>query len=179
MKLKMKIKETKEFYYFVSKTMLQFLIASFVGWLYEVATVYCLFRTYYDRGVLHLPLCPIYGVGMLVLLLIFHRVKNTVVIFMGSVTVTTAVELAASYVLEHIYGYSFWTYEGWPLNFQNRVSLISSCIFGLMALLFFKIIRPVTDKLYTTKAKKMVTLLVYLMVAGCILWEIQYTKQVF
>ena len=169
-------KERKDLYYSSSKILLQFLVASSIGWLYEITTVYILYRTYDDRGVLHLPLCPIYGVGMLVLLLIFRSVKNTVVIFLGSITVTTAVELAASYVLERIFGYSLWTYEGWPLNFQNRVSLISSCIFGLMALLFFKVIRPVTDKLYTTKAKKMVTLLVYLLVAGCILWEIRYIK---
>ena len=146
-------KEQGENDYFIPKILLQFLIASFLGWLYEIGAVYCLFRTYYDRGVLHLPLCPIYGFGMLVLLIVFHRVKNPAVIFFGSVAVTTAIELASTYLLEWKFGYPLWTYEGWPLNYENRISVISSCIFGLMALLFFKIIRPVTQKLFSSKAK--------------------------
>ena len=38
-----------------------------MGWLYEVACVYVMFGIYVDRGVLHLPACPIYGFGMLLM----------------------------------------------------------------------------------------------------------------
>ena len=167
-------KEQGENYYFIPKILSQFLIASFLGWLYEIGTVYCLFHTYYDRGVLHLPLCPIYGFGMLVLLIVFHRVKNSAVIFLGSFAVTTAIELASSYLLEWKFGYPLWTYEDWPLNYENRVSVISSCIFGLMALLFFKVIRPAAHKLFSSKAKNLLSLLVSILAAGCILWEIRW-----
>ena len=131
------------------KLYILFIISAFVGWLYEIVTVCILYDRYIDRGILHLPLCPIYGVGMLLLYIFLHKQKNVFAIFGISAAITTSIELIASYAIEYFFHYYLWTYEGWPLSFQNRISLISSIIFGLMAVLVFKAVVPAVNKIYS------------------------------
>ena len=116
----------KNVFVFITEYLLLFGLASFIGWLYEIICVWVMFRTYYDRGILHIPICPIYGFGILLLILIFRKVENPLGLFIGSVIVTTGVELLSSYVLEYRFRLILWTYEGWPLSFQNRISAVSS-----------------------------------------------------
>lgn len=149
-----------------------FMAASFTGWVYEVLCTYVLFHFWADRGVLHLPLCPIYGFGMMILYLIFFRVKNPLLIFCGSAVITTVIELVASYVLEYCFKARLWSYGGWPFNFDDRISLISSCIFGLLSLMFMKLIVPLTERIYASKAKKNTAAFVVLLYVFCIVWEI-------
>ncbi len=158
----------------ISRYLLLFMAASFIGWLYEIACMKLIFGIYADRGVLHLPLCPIYGFGLLILMALFGKVKSTFLLFAGSTLLTTGIELSVSYIMEYVFHTSLWSYEGWPLNFQNRISLISSCIFGLMALLNLKVIKPAAEKLYDSRYKKAATILVCVISCVCIIWELQF-----
>ena len=151
-----------------------FLIAAFVGWLYEIICVFVMYGVYYDRGILHLPLCPIYGIGMFVIYGLFHRIKNKGFIFIGSALIATLVELVTSYVAEYKFHVIMWTYEGWPLNFQNRISAISSIIFGLMAVLFMWGIYPVIHKIYLSKYKWNIAIITVVFTCLCIGWELRF-----
>ena len=155
------------------KYLFEFMLASFIGWLYEIVCVWLVFHVYYDRGILHLPLCPIYGFGLFVLTLIFGKVKSPAALFAGSFLLTTAIELAVSYIAEYKFRVILWTYEGWPLNFENRISLISSLIFALMALLFIKGLRPQIDRLFESKAARSVAILTVLLFCFCVFWELR------
>lgn len=121
---------------------LQFITASFVGWVYEIAATYLIYGRYYDRGILHLPLCPIYGFGALGLAILFKNVRSGPYIFLGGTIVTAIFELLSAYGLEYVFHLTLWTYEGWPLNFQNRISLVSSMIFGILGVIFLKCVKP-------------------------------------
>lgn len=158
----------------VTKYMLLFLLASFIGWLYEIICVYVKYDTYYDRGVLHIPCCPIYGFGMLILYFIFRKIKNPLIIFAGSVIITTTVEYLTAVVLEYRFHRILWTYRDWPLNFQGRVCAISSALFGIMALLFMKLIVPVLNRIYGSKAGKAVSAAVILLFLGIAAWEAHF-----
>lgn len=65
----------------ITKFILMFFISAFIGWCYEIVCVCLIYGQYYDRGILHLPICPIYGFGMLILYMIFHKAKNKAAIF--------------------------------------------------------------------------------------------------
>ena len=53
---------------------LYFILYSVIGWVYEVFLEVVVYQWgYSDRGVLHGPYCPVYGVGALAFLLCFHR----------------------------------------------------------------------------------------------------------
>ena len=159
---------------FIAKYMFMFMAASMIGWMYEIACVRILYNIYYDRGILHLPMCPIYGFGMLMLLVIFRKVRNPVGIFVGSTIFTTALELASSYILEYKFNMILWTYEDWPLSFQNRISAVSSCMFGLMALMVMKLIKPVTDKLFESEYKMRASMTVAVLFIFCVIWEVSF-----
>lgn len=159
----------------VTKYMLMFLLASFIGWLYEIGCVYVMYKTYYDRGVLHIPCCPIYGFGMLILYFLFRKVKNPLIVFTGSVVITTTVEYIAAIVLEYRFHRILWTYRDWPLQFQGRVSAISSCLFGIMALLFMKLIVPGLNRMYASKVKNAVSAAVIILFLWIIAWEVHFT----
>ena len=57
----------------VSKYFVWFIIYSFMGWIYE--STYCTIRKHHweNRGFLHGPIVPIYGVGALLASILFSE----------------------------------------------------------------------------------------------------------
>lgn len=125
----------------------EFAAAGFAGWIYEVATVWIMYRYYDNRGMLHLPVIPIYSVGAFILLVLLRKKRNPLFIFFFAMAVTTVFELGASYLLEFIFHEQFWTYENWYFSILDRSSLISSAIFGIMAVAYFYGLHPLSEKL--------------------------------
>ena len=126
----------------------EFTVCGFVGWLYEVTVMYVMYHDYEERGFLHLPILPIYGFFGLILLLIFRRHNNIFLVFLVSMAVTTAGELAASYIIEAVMHEQLWSYHMWRFNFQGRIALYSSLMFGGLSVLLVKAVHPVTRLLY-------------------------------
>ena len=127
---------------------IEFSAGAFYGWIYEIALELILHHAYTDRGILHMPLIPIYGFGCLLLLLLYRNKKHSALfILFTSALITTVLELAVSYPLEKILGYLPWSYAEWPLNFDGRISVLSSLLFGVLAAVFIKLIHPACRKL--------------------------------
>lgn len=125
----------------------EFVAAGFAGWIYEVVTVWVMWHYFDNRGLLHLPVIPIYAVGAFILLIIIRKKLNPVLLFIAAFAITTAFELASSYLLEFIFHKQFWTYETWPLSILDRSSGVSSAIFGVMAVAYFYVLHPFSGKL--------------------------------
>lgn len=126
----------------------EFIVAGFIGWIYEVATIWIMWHYFDNRGMLHLPIIPIYAVGAFILLAIFREKKrNPIFVFLFSSVITTIFELASSYLLEFIFHKQFWTYRTWWGSILDRSSVISSAIFGLFALIYFFILHPISGRL--------------------------------
>lgn len=125
----------------------EFMTAGFIGWIYEVVTVWILYGEFVNRGMLWLPVIPIYAVGAFMLLLLLRKKRNPLFIFFFSAVITTLFELGASYLLEFIFHRQFWTYEGWWFSILDRSCGISSAIFGLFAVIYFWVLHPVSEKL--------------------------------
>lgn len=60
----------------ISLLILGFAGAAIGGWIYEEICVYVMYHYIYNRGMLHLPLCPIYGFGAWGLYALFHKCKR-------------------------------------------------------------------------------------------------------
>jgi uncharacterized membrane protein len=129
----------------------EFTLFALVGWLYEtVCESIFAGRFVLNRGLLHLPVCPIYGVGAFVALWIMSLLARgnrpkLWQIFLGGVVITTVVEYIAALLIEATLHKTLWDYTAWVCNFQGRVSLISSLIFGLGCVGAYKI-RPICEK---------------------------------
>ena len=125
----------------------EFTAAGLAGWIYEVVTVWIMFRRYENRGMLHLPIIPIYAFGAFMLLAIMRKKRHPLFIFAAATIITTVFELGASYLLEFIFHKQFWTYKTWYFSILDRSSLISSAIFGIMAVGYFYMLHPLSKKL--------------------------------
>ncbi|WP_164169532.1 putative ABC transporter permease [Ruminococcus flavefaciens] len=156
----------------VQKLFLCFWMYAVLGWCYEVFLEVVVYRWgFTNRGEMFGPYCPIYGVGALLFLLCFGRlmkkkdvkwlnIVKPLLIFLGCMAVATAVELAASYILEYTKGSWPWqTYARYKYNFQARIALSTSVRFGLGGLLFLYAVQPFFDRLLSRPKPKTINII--------------------
>lgn len=127
-----------------SNIFLMFLLFSFVGWCAEVLYVGIFFEhKFINRGFLHGPICPIYGFGGLVILLLPQQLYTTwVPLFFASMILCTCVEYFVSWLLEKLFHTLWWDYSHYKFNINGRVCLLNSVLFGFMGVLGVHFIFP-------------------------------------
>lgn len=124
-----------------------FLIGGFIGWVYETVLTSIVWGRFAQRGVLHIPLLPIYGIFALGSSFFYRKEHNTVFVFVTGTIAATILEIIGAYLTEFFLHERLWDYSAWKFNFLGgRISLFSSLIFGAMCVLFVKIIHPLTVK---------------------------------
>lgn len=129
-----------------------FIVFSVLGWIYEC--VYCTIRTghWQNRGFLFGPICPIYGVGALLILLLSAFIPDIsngevplwelyLIFLLGS----AALEYSVSWGLERIFHARWWDYGDMPLNLNGRICLPASAFFGAAGVLFWEYLMPFMD----------------------------------
>ena len=104
---------------------------------------------------------------LLALLLLFRRRNAWYHVFLASTVLVTVLELVCSYLLEAWLGFQLWNYADWPLQFEGRISLLSSVIFGVMSLLLVKALHPLVMRL-TERAPALLIRILGLSCAGTI-----------
>lgn len=126
----------------VEKYFLWFIVYSFLGWLYE--STYCSIkeRKWINRGFLNGPLCPVYGTGAILVILILGNVENTVSLFLSSAVLTCTLEYLTSYVMEKLFDARWWDYSDSKFNLNGRVCLAGALAFGSFSVLLVKLIHP-------------------------------------
>ena len=112
-----------------------FMAYSLIGFGLEVAFARLVGGRPDRKGLLVLPLCPVYGVGAcLILALPEWAVQRPWALFLlGGLTATAAEYLAAQYH-EKVLGVSFWNYDGLFGNWQGKVCLPFSIAWGVLSL---------------------------------------------
>ena len=133
----------------VTLLFLYFVFYSFCGWLWE--TCYCSVkeRHYVPRGFLYGPICPIYGVGFLLMVLFFAPFKdNLVVFYFVAVIVMTAWEYFVGWFLETTTHIKYWDYSDRRFNIKGRVCLEVSLFWGIMSYVAVFLIHPPVARLF-------------------------------
>ena len=119
-----------------SEIALLFFIYSFLGWCVEVAFVAVTAGKVTNRGFLNGPVCPIYGCGMIgVLLALLPVEKNVWLLFLGGMVICSAVELFGGWILDKIFHMRWWDYSDEKFNIGGYVCLAFSFMWG-MAVVF-------------------------------------------
>lgn len=94
------------------------------------------------------PVCPIYGVGMLSVLVFLEGIKdNLPLLFISSVIFTYVIEFLVVFVLEKLFHEKWWDYTNEPFNIKGYICLRFSILCGLACV--FKIIFKVFAKLFS------------------------------
>lgn len=120
-----------------------FFVYAFLGWCTEVS--YAALRTgkFVNRGFLNGPVCPIYGCGVVVVLAGLEPLKgNFVLLFLGSVVLTSVLELTTGFVLEKLFRQRWWDYSDKPFNLGGYICLEFSIMWGFACLFVVDILHP-------------------------------------
>ena len=111
-----------------------FIIYAFLGWCSEVAFAAVNKGKFVNRGFLNGPVCPIYGVGMLIVVLCLWNLRDRpLLLFLGSALLTTALEFVTGFVLERFFHDKWWDYSDMPFNIKGYVCLKFTILWGLAA----------------------------------------------
>ena len=120
-----------------------FLIYAFLGWCAEVAFAAVHKGKFVNRGFLNGPVCPIYGVGMLIVVTFLWGLRsNLILLFLGSAGLTTALEFATGWVLERFFHDKWWDYSDKPFNVKGYICLEFTILWGLAAAFVVGAVHP-------------------------------------
>lgn len=120
-----------------------FFIYSFLGWCIEVIYSAIKKKTFINRGFLNGTICPIYGFGAILVLIILKPVSNNgFLVFLLSALITTTIELVTGIILKKIFHKKWWDYSDRKLNFKGYICLEFSIFWGLGCLLVYDVIHP-------------------------------------
>lgn len=122
---------------------LVFTAYSFIGWLCE--SIFCSLPAgkWINRGFLNGPFCPIYGTGgILAVTLLTPFQHDLFLLYFAGVAITTALEYVTALALEKIFHTKYWDYSAHRINFQGRICLDNSLLFGVMCVVGMKVIHP-------------------------------------
>lgn len=121
-----------------------FLIYSFFGFVLEVLFARVTHSAKLDRKCfLLLPLCPVYGLGALGILLAAELfAANPLLMAVVGGGAATAAEYLMGLFYEKVLGVSFWDYSHLPINVGGKVCLPFSIIWGILGLGLVYLVHP-------------------------------------
>lgn len=130
---------------------LWFFIYSFAGWLYETILVSAQSKRFVDRGFLNGPLCPIYGSGALLAILLFSHLdalslQHVLIVFIASSVGACLLEYVTSWTMEKLFHARWWDYSHFKFNLNGRICLLGAIVFGLGGCAIVFLAQPFVDK---------------------------------
>lgn len=133
-----------------------FIIYSVVGFVIE--TIFGLIT----KGVIesrkssmYLPICCIYGVGAVVMILgLQHFKKNNYSLFFGGFVIGSITEYIVSLVGEFIFHIKWWDYSDMAFNINGRVCIAFSFFWGILAIYLMSHFNPIVDRYIDKLTKK-------------------------
>lgn len=121
-----------------------FFVIAICGWIWEVLLHLFQYGSIVNRGTLHGPWLPIYGFGVIAILVILKPFRNRPFLyFILTMLLCGIIEYGTSLYLELHHGMSWWDYHGFFLNINGRICLEGLLLFGVGGLGATYIIAPV------------------------------------
>lgn len=136
-------------------------------------TIGCVFGTYWEeilymvrnmietgslewvsrRGLLYGPFSPVYGMGAVLIYLIFgtafrKKAPSIPACFIGGALVGGALEYVLSWVQEMLFGTISWDYSTYFLNINGRTTIPYMIIWGALIVVFARFVFPLVEKVY-------------------------------
>lgn len=120
-----------------------FFLYSFLGWCMEIAYAALKKKHFYNRGVLNGPLCPVYGIGMILILTFFGSLRESLIFLaIGSAVIATLLEYFTGALMEKLFKKRWWDYSDYKYNLGGYVCLPFSALWGVGAALTIRFLHP-------------------------------------
>lgn len=135
-------------FYALSKIFLLFIVYSFLGWFMETITCFLTTKKFTNRGFLLGPCCPIYGLGVLLIILLLRKYqKYPLALFTMAIIICSLLEYITSWLMEIIFKNRWWDYSDKKFNINGRICLETMIPFGIIGTFVFYILNPTITKL--------------------------------
>ena len=122
---------------------LLFIIYSFLGWSLEVIEALIKKKKFINRGFLIGPYCPIYGIGVLTMIILLSKYyDDKFTLFIMCILLFSVLEYLTSYIMEKLFKARWWDYSHFKFNINGRICLETMIPFGLAGLLVMNIKNP-------------------------------------
>ena len=133
--------------YSLYQLFLMFCFWSFIGWCIEVIDMTYETGEYQNRGFLNMPICPIEGLGVIMVTVLFKPISNTIVpLFLACTILCTAFELFVGWGMEKLFHARWWDYSNMKFNYKGYICLRNSIFFGVSCVLVIRYIQPMVEK---------------------------------
>ncbi len=94
------------------------------------------------------PMCPVYGLGALAIVLMTQPFReNLFAVFGIGMIAASAVEYFMDFIYREVIGVAFWDYKDMPMNINGRVCLLFSLIWGLLSIALVRFIHPGVERM--------------------------------
>ena len=131
-----------------------FLFFSILGHILESA-VYLILNNDGYSGIMYGPWTPVYGFGILLIIIIYNLIKKTnlsdikkvISIFLLSMILLTLIEYIGGIGIEYFFHKKLWSYKNLIFNIGRYIALEISIIWGICSIFYIYFIKPITDKI--------------------------------
>lgn len=134
---------------YIETLILLFFTYSFAGWVMESIGGIFVVKKFINRGFMIGPLCPVYGVGVVIITVLLGKYANDfVALFVLATVLCGFLEYMTSYVMEKMFNARWWDYTNRRFNINGRVCLENLCAFGIAGSVILRYINPFFISLY-------------------------------
>ena len=139
---------------------LLFLMYSIIGWIAEVALAFYTHKRFINRGFLIGPYCPIYGVGVLLIIWLLKRYTDSALaLFVLAMFVCMILEYVTSFIMEKLFNTRWWDYSDKRFNINGRICLETAIPFGIGGLIIMYLVNPLFEGILNMLPGKSITIL--------------------
>lgn len=125
-----------------------FVIGSIFGFFAEMLYALVYTRTLQIRqGLVYGPFIQVYGMGAVAYYLLVYKIKEPKKLFLTGMAMGGTLEYLCSFFQEIFFGTISWDYSHLFMNLNGRTSLLYCFYWGIIAVIFLKIIYPIFQKI--------------------------------
>ena len=140
---------------FIIKIFWIFVIGSIAGFFIEMAYTAVYTRTFViRRGLIYGPFIQIYGMGAVAYYLLISKIKEPKEAFFTGMLMGGILEYVCSFFQEILFGTISWDYSHFFLNFNGRTCVLYCFYWGIIAVVFLKVVYPWLEKIEPLIYKK-------------------------
>ena len=124
-------------------SILYFFVYGFLGWCTEVIFAAFKQHRFVNRGFLNGPICPIYGVGVTLVIACLEAFQsNLLLLYISSVILVTVLEGVTGWAMDKLFHNKWWDYSKLPYNIGGYVCLLFSLIWGVACVFIVYFVHP-------------------------------------
>lgn len=161
-----------------------FLIYSILGFLLETIRSFFV-NSKFTSGIMYGPWTPIYGLGIVLVILISNylfshlhlsRWVETLITFIVITLVLTLLEWIGGVLIEKIFHVVFWDYSKEAFSIGKYIYLSKSLIWGVGSIIFIYVLKPLLEGVIKRVPVPVTVILTLLMLSDLILTFVNKSK---